>query len=216
MTSVRRLVVTAIACLSMLMLPVPASSAYPGQEVWGPHATPYGLSYDRWFARWSVWVQEIPVRRNPLFFPGSPRNCEVHGRVVLMGPSGTGDGGCAIPQGKAVGLTPDAAECSTAEGNGNTYRKLRQCAARLWRQNGTGYPVRLRIDGKRVRQARAWTFTSMGRVVDLPKHNIWSAPPGPTKSVTRGLFYMVKPLGVGRHVIRFAGDRYRFRVEAPQ
>ena len=210
----RRQVLAVVPALCLLILLVPASSAHPGEKVWGPLATPYGMSYERWLARWAVWLQEIPVRRNPYPHPGSPRNCEVRGRAVFMGPSGTGDRRCMVPQRKAVGLTAMAHECSTAEGNGKTYRQLRRCAVRGWRLNGTGFRVDIRIDGQKVKQPRAWTFTSIGRVVDLPANNIWGAPPGPTKSVTRGLFYMIKPLDPGRHSIRFSGERYRFKVEA--
>ena len=59
----------------------------------------------------------------------------------------------------------------------------------------------------------------------LPEENIWGAPAGPTKTVTHGLFYMVKSLTPGEHVIRARVQsrknedvgrvfRYRFRVRA--
>jgi len=126
--------------------------------------------------------------------------------------------------GKAVGLTFLMYECSTAEGNGHTFLKLRACAKHGFRDNvGPDFvKVGLSIDGDRVNQPRRWTYTSSNRVVDFAKNNIARAPGGPTKSIAHGLFYMFRPMTPGDHVItgRFAfGEgppiiiRFRFSVE---
>ena len=102
-------------------------------------------------------------------------------------------------------------------------RELRECAERRFRRDWGREMVTLhvRVDGKRLERPRRWTFTSQGRVVDLPKNNIWGAPPGPTKSIMRGVFYLLKPLAAGDHDVRVRLDfgkrstifRYRFTVE---
>jgi hypothetical protein len=159
-----------------------------------------------------TWLQEIPAPKNPVFHPASSRNCEVRGRVVFMGPFGTGNRVCEVPPGKVIALNHSVIyECSTAEGNGRTYRKLRRCAVSQFEKNFARARVGIRIDGERLQQPRAWTFTSMGTVVDFPRNNIWGTQAGPSKSVTRGVLFLIKPLDTGRHVITRTTSNLRWR-----
>jgi hypothetical protein len=222
-TAVRR-TLTAVLSTALLVtfLSAAPSTADPGEhthKVFGANSHPYDLGYTRWLARWAKWIQELPVRDFPS--PDSASNCDVHGPAVFMGPLGAA--GCTIPAGKAVAIQPYLQwECSTAEGLGETYRELRKCAVQRFRRDWSREEVtlRVRVDGKRLEQPRRWTFTSQGRVVDLPKNNIWGAPPGPTKSIMRGVFYLLRPLAEGDHYVRVRLDfgqrfdiyRYRFTV----
>ena len=200
------IVLSAVLCVTVLG--ASTSSAHPGghsHKVFAPTSHPYDLGYSRWLARWAKWIQETPNRDFP--GPNSPSNCDVHGRAVFMGPLGSA--GCTIPAEKLVAVQPFLQyECSTAEGNGETYRQLRRCAVKGFRGlfGRDNASVHVRVDGKRLERPRRWTITSMGRVVDLPRDNIWDAPPGPTKSIMHGLFYLVKPLGPGDHEFRLRAD----------
>ena len=210
MRSARGRGVTILLSTAMLImfLGTAPSTADPGEhthQVFGAQSHPYDLGFTRWLARWATWIQELPVRRFPS--ADSPSNCEVHGHVVFMGPVGAA--GCTIPEGKAVAIQPYIQwECSTAEGFGETYAELRTCAVQHFRRDWSREKVSLhvRVDGKRLERPRRWTFTSQGRVVDLPKNNIWGAPPGPTKSIMRGVFYLLKPLAAGDHNVRVRLD----------
>jgi hypothetical protein len=39
----------------------------------------------------------------------------------------------------------------------------------------------------------------------FPEENVWDARPGPSRSVTKGLFYMFRPLQRGTHTLRARG-----------
>ena len=201
-----RKVIMVVAVMSLAILwPHAASSEEPtaNLRVFAPSSDPYGRTYERWFSRYMVWLQEIPVSSNPLVDPNSPRNCESRGRLVFISPTGSGDG-CSIPEGKAIAFTPVGHECSTAEGNGETFRELRRCAIEGFA--GFAGPdvlsLTLRIDGRKVAHPRRWVFLTPGEVVDFPDDNIWGAPGGPSRSLTKGFFFIIKPLDEGRHQIR--------------
>lgn len=200
----RAITVVAVLCLAMLGQNAAWSEeATANRRVFAPSAHPYGKTYARWFSRYMVWLQEIPVSSNPLVDPNSPRNCESRGRLVFIAPPGTGDG-CSIPDGKAIAFTPIGHECSTAEGNGETFRELRRCAIEGFA--GFAGPdvlsLTLRIDGEKVTHPRRWVILTPGEIVDFPDDNIWGAPGGPSRSLTKGFFFIIKPLAEGRHRIR--------------
>jgi hypothetical protein len=39
----------------------------------------------------------------------------------------------------------------------------------------------------------------------FPESNVWDAPPGPSRSVTKGLLFMLRPLSPGTHTLRVRG-----------
>jgi hypothetical protein len=173
-----------------------------GAQVFPPDSKPYGLTYPQWQAAYQKWIEEIPASENPLVDPDSPRNCEVSGKVVYLGANGTGQG-CSVPEGQAIVLAAGFWECSTAEGLGDTYPELRHCAKFHFHHDLSHRDVHLtlRIDGDRVAHSRDWTFLSPGQVIDFPDDNIWGAPGGPTKSITKGFLYVLPPLSDGEHTI---------------
>jgi hypothetical protein len=189
-------------------------------RVFPPSSEPRGRSYPEWFSAYLVWLQEIPAPVNPFVDPASTQNCDVQGSAVFLGPSGAD---CRVPEDKILLLPGGFWECSTAEGLGETFRALRRCARQNFARDFAPDVVsfKLWIDGRRVQQPRRWTFITPGEVVDFPENNIWGAPGGPTKSVTKGFFYVLRPFDEGRHRIRFrvvfAGGEsfdivYRLRV----
>jgi hypothetical protein len=176
-------------------------------RVFPPSSEPRGRSYPEWFSAYMIWFQEVPAPVNPFVDPASARNCEVHGPAVFLGAAGAD---CRVPEDKILVFSSVGWECSTAEGLGETFRALRRCAvenfARDWGPDAVS--LRLWIDGRRVSQPRRWTFVTPGEVVDFPRNNIWGVAAGPSKSVTKGFFYALRPFDEGRH-------RIRFRVVAP-
>ena len=188
----------------------PASASGGGGLVAQPNAVRHGMTYAEWEAAYQVWFEEIPLDENPLAHPDSPRNCELQpGNTVFVGASGAD---CAIPSGAWIGLSTYYWECSTAEGLGDTYRELRRCAEdNFSRDFGSAVShTILKIDGAKVRHPRRWTFTTPGEIIDFPENNLWGADPGPTKSVTEGTMYLVRPLGDGTHHIRLHVNSAQF------
>jgi hypothetical protein len=201
----RVLAAVAVMCLALAT----SSPALADQGLFRPTAEPFGQDYEEWYGAYMTWEQEIPASENPLLDPNSPRNCEAFGQVVFLGSSGAD---CTIPEGMAVAFSPFFWEFSTAEGLCVTFLELRKCA----RQNFANdfdpaiFRFTVRIDGKRVVNPRRWTFETPGELVLFPDDNIWGAPGGLTKSVTKGLFYILQPLAPGEHEIRVHADHQVF------
>lgn len=120
--------------------------------------------------------------------------------------------GVASTRGKAIAFSAGGYECSTAEGDGETFAELRRCARwhyiRTFNEFVTQFTIH--IDGRRLRHPREWTFTSANRVVDFPRNNLFGAPAGPTRSSTRGLLHVLKPPTPGEHVVRLHVDDWEF------
>jgi hypothetical protein len=119
----------------------------------------------------------------------------------LLAPPG---GRCVIPTKKAVLVAGPGWECSTAEGHGRTYARLRRCAKTRFKRDW-GRDVltfRVRLDGRRIRRIRRWIYTSPGEIINFPRRNPWDIKPGRSKSVSRGFFFMLRPLRPGQHTLR--------------
>ncbi|HEX6516095.1 MAG TPA: hypothetical protein VF049_11000 [Nocardioidaceae bacterium] len=186
---------------------VAAQPAMPLEPVYPPEASPFRHGYTEAMGDYVKWGYQVTAARNPLIHPDSPRNCEVQGDFVYVGSHGAGKD-CVVPKGKAVVLGFARAECSRAQGDGDTFAKLRRCARhRFARRFGeAAYRFLMQVDGGLLAKPRRWTFTSENRVVRLPEENIFRAPAGRTKSVTRGLFYIFRPMKPGKHEVRVHGD----------
>ncbi len=207
-----------VVCLALLVVPATSVSAHPhlGDRVFPPLSRPYGMTYPEWFSGYQVWWNSIPTPVNPAIDPEAPRNCASRGPVVFGGPFGSGDG-CRARAGQAFAFGGPGWECSTAEGLGDTFHELRTCAIENYDIDFAppAFRTTLRIDGELVRQPRRWTFVTPGEIIDFPEDNIWGAVPGPSKSVSKGVFYIVRPMAVGRHriVMRvFIEGEYAFAV----
>ena len=178
-----------------------AARAVDGLELYRPAQDPRGRTWGMWAARYFEWFQEIRVPRNPAVDPDSPRNCERQYHVTFMGPTGTGDG-CEVPADRAVLFSFLGWSCSTAEGNGRAWHKLRRCVRQSFEKELTDIKVRLRLDGRVVADPWRWTFGSARRVARLPKDNVWGVESGRTRFLGKGLMFMLRPMEPGEHVIR--------------
>jgi hypothetical protein len=177
------------------------ASAQGGSAVFPPDASPRGMTYPEWEGAYQIWLNEIPTGRNPYVHPDSEENCAlVHG-VVFLGPFGAD---CDVPGGHPILLPDGFWECSTGEGLGDTFGELRRCA----RENFAAdfdpafFQLSVWVDEVKVLHPRRWTFLSPGEFFRFPRNNIWGADPGRTKSVTKGMLWLVRPLVPGDHTLR--------------
>jgi hypothetical protein len=203
MRALRLLVVASFVVLSLLSAPVAFGDDSADARLFSPHSEPYGRPYAEWFAEFQEWYNEIPAPVNPLFVPDSPHNCDLEdGKVVFLGVPTN----CKVPEDKAVAFAGGFWECSTAEGLGQTYAELRRCAVDNFARdfNPDVHEFRIWIDGELLRQPRRWTVLTPipSDLINFPENNVWNADPGPSKSVTKGFFYILRPLSEGTHTIK--------------
>jgi hypothetical protein len=201
----RRASVAIAAGLLSLVLTVPASAQTANRHLFPPDAVVRGKTLAEWQAAYQIWANEIPTPVNPRHDPLSPLNCALQPRnVVFLGGFGAD---CTIPEGAVIAFTPGLAfwECSTAEGLGETFAELRRCVRENFaRDLGSDvYHQRIVIDGKPLRHQRRWVVITPGEIIDFPVVNVWSAVPGPSKSVTKGFMFVLRPLREGTHRIRW-------------
>ena len=194
----------ALCVIVVAGLSTPASARRSfDSRMFPPDSDPYGTSYAAWEGAYQVWYNEIPTPDSPYVNPDSPFNCEVQDEVVaFLGASGAD---CTIPPGAAVAFTTYIGfwECSTAEGLGDTYPQLRHCARHNFGRDIEGLlHQRITLDGERIKNLWHWVFLTPGEMIDFPEDNVWGAEPGPSKSVTKGFFFMLQPLSEGDHTIR--------------
>jgi hypothetical protein len=189
---------------ALSLLPSPAALAVQSADdrLFSPQSQPYGRAYAEWFAEYQEWFNEIATPVNPLTDPASPKNCDVEdGRITFLFDGAN----CKVPEHKAVAFSGAFWECSTAEELGDTYAKLRRCAVKNFETdfNQDLLQFSIRIDGQIVRHPRRWTVLTPipSDLIDFPEDNIWGADPGPSKSVTKGFFYILRPLSEGTHKI---------------
>lgn len=197
----RKALVLTLGSMLAIALAQPAGAGTAEQKVFPPDAVVRGMTLEGWGSVFSVWLQEIPAPVNPVFDPFSPRNCDVQpgGVVFVAGPGAD----CAIPEGSIVVFGTFGWECSTAEGLGETYGELRNCARENFARelNRDAIHQRLLIDGDPLKFLRQWVIVTPGEVVDFPRDNIWGVEPGPSKSVTKGWLFILRPLDEGKHRI---------------
>lgn len=197
----RGLAVLAVATV-VLAAPGVASAANANDWVFPPGSSPGGSTYSEWAGAYQIWFESIPVGRNPFVDPTSDENCARQpGGVVFVGPAG---GECWLGEHQKLAIAPNFWECSTAEGLGDTWAELRACARDNFARDfdPSIFGTTVKIDGLKVRHPRRWVFETPGEIIHFPVNNLWGAPAGDTKSVTKGFFYILRPLGPGDHHLR--------------
>jgi hypothetical protein len=199
----KRAIVMIAAGVLSLGLALPASAETANHLLFPPDAVARGKTLAEWLAAYQIWANEIPTPENPWTDPLSPENCAIQPRnVVFLGGFGAD---CTVPEGAAIAFTPALGfwECSTAEGLGETFAELRQCARGNFARDLSSdvYHQRIVIDGQRLRHQRRWVVITPGEIIDFPTDNFWGAVPGPSKSVTKGFMFVLRPLREGVHRI---------------
>lgn len=107
-----------------------------------------------------------------------------------------------MPAGKALFFPIIDAECSTAEGNGNSEADLRACAVS---DVDPVSGVACEIDGRPVQNLEAYRVESpLFTFGPLPADNLLGLSAGTiSPSVSDGFFLMLAPLPPGTHSIHF-------------
>jgi hypothetical protein len=204
----RSLAVAAVLSVCLMSAGQALADGSAAGHVFPPHASPRGMTYAQWLGDYSTWLNEIPTPDNPYANPASPLNCQLRHGVVYLGAFGSD---CNVPTGHPLLVGGPFWECSTLEGLGDTWAELHACAHDNFNRDlgRSTFLFTVKIDGKKLSHPRAWTFTSPGEIIRFPDDNIWGAPGGKTKSVSKGILYMLRPLEEGDHVFRihanFAG-----------
>lgn len=250
----RRAPVAAAAALALAAPVIPASALGDGSgpAVYGPNARIEGRSLAYWAAEIAVWEQELPARRSPLTNPTSDLSCTTDEfPIAYIGlPTSLSGKACAVPAGQPVYVPLFGWACSTAEAraglvegfHGRTWRNLRRCVTEMFERDlGRGkITLKVWVDGQRIKNLYRHVLTTQPRVADFPKNNVWEAfyegtehadveiAAGPTKTLSRGFFLVLKGLEPGLHRIRMfadvpvifgdkpARDVWRLRVTAPE
>lgn len=206
--SLRGKIVIAMGLLTLLsiiaIIPVAvADSINPG--VFPINSKPYGLSYAEWTAKWWQWAMEIPGSVNPIA-DKTGANCAQHqsGPVwFLAGSSGAAIfRNCVVPAGKALLFGPINSECSTAEDSTlKTEAQLKSCAV----NDDVGGIAQTTVDGVPLQSLNSYKVQSPLFNFTFPQDNIFGARPGPTQSVSDGLWVFLQPLSAGNHIIHHRG-----------
>jgi hypothetical protein len=197
----RSVLIVGVATLVLGVAP-PAVAGGGGRSLFPVDSAPGGLDYPQWQGMYQTWINEIPASENPFADPSSPRNCEPRrgGIVVFLGSFGSD---CAVPAGTPLVFGTASWECSTAEGLGRTFRRLRRCAVRTFEADfgPAVFYQKITIDGVHVRRTRRWITETPGEIIDFPEDNLWGAKPGPSRSVSKGFLFVARGLPVGDHRI---------------
>lgn len=196
--------------------PVYANSENPG--VLPSNSKAFGKSYGEWSAQWWKWLFSMPVDKHPLF---DTADCSQNqeGKVWFLGGTfitdetspgvvvGKADRDCTVPTGKALFFPIMNAECSEAEGDGDTEENLRTCAKGLI-DHVILEDLSATIDGVEINNLQAYQADSpLFNWGPLPKDNVIGTLPEGTKSksVADGYYLLLAPLSAGDHTIDFAG-----------
>lgn len=225
----RRASVAAAASLALAapIVPAVAGGDGSGPAVYERNSRIEGRPLAYWAAEIAVWEQELPVRRSPLSNPGSALNCttDEFPMAYIGWPTTISGRVCAVPAGQPIYVPTFTWECSTAEAragllgrfHGRTWRNLRRCVTEAFEGDfgRDAITIRLWVDGQRLTNPHRYVLTTRPRVADLPENNVWESfyegpgveiQAGPTKTLTRGFFIVLKGLERGRHRIRLFAD----------
>ena len=178
-----------------------------GVEIFTTDATPYGLTYGEWTARWWQWAYSIPSDVHPAYDDSGEYCAEGQsGPVWFL--AGTyehpAERHCTIPAGKAILFPILNSECSYVEFPGlNTEKELRQCAKQI--QDSVVH-LEASIDGTPISGLEQYRVQSTLFNLTLGQNNILELPANTnTQAISDGNWVFLKPLSPGEHIIYFKG-----------
>jgi hypothetical protein len=176
-------------------------------------------------AHWK-WTYSIPADKHPLFQDGKVDLSQYQppGPVWFLGGSFVivpDVNGGVLATANRIGTVPDdkalffpilTAEASVAEGNGTSYKQLRNSAIS---QIDPATGLACEIDGKPVKHLDQYRFQSpLFFWGPLPANNLLDFPAGTVSpAVSDGYFLLLYPLSPGQHVIHFTGGVPGFTLD---
>jgi hypothetical protein len=148
----------------------------------------------------ALWTKVFttPSAQNP-FGSGDPSTgCWKLGDILApLGPSGVP--ACTVKTGTKLLIAGSTFECSSMEGEGNTFAALAACATAA----DTPTPPPTTLDGRPLALSEVLTSTLP---VVLGAANVFGLPEGtPGVSVAHGWMALVNPLPPGRHTVSISG-----------
>jgi len=174
-----------------------------------PNAQYRGFTYGEWGAMWWQAAFAIPVvdGNHPLFSGGAfqgPKGVVFLAGVFAEEPAVVE---VTIPAGTPLFFPIINSECSEFEPppfHGDNEEELRDCANLIIDNTSDLFAV---IDGRPVRNLAAYrTQSPLFIWGPLPANNIVGGPAGTTSpSVDAGVYLLLAPLSVGKHVIAYGG-----------
>ena len=212
-----------VGLLAGLVPEVYAANKNPG--VIPPNATPYGMTYGEWSAKWWQWAYSLPVDQNPWFDEEGSCANGAHGQfgpvwflTGIINSSGTAERNCTVPAGKALFFPIVNVEDATLE-SGLTGEALREFPTYVV---GLVTDLEAEIDGVPLEDLYEYRAVSPLFVYGpLPENNVLQffgidAPAGSTSAglptvvpvpsaAGDGYYLMLAPLPVGQHTIHFRG-----------
>jgi hypothetical protein len=226
-------IVTMVILGLMMLAPIAAAAANPNPNVLPPNSKPYGLTYGEWGAKWWKWAFSIGLSENPLVDDTGDNAANgqsgpvwfLAGKMCTL-PCGNPDVATAnrevnVPAGKALFFPILNVE------NDNLFNDpplsedaLREVADA---QMDTGENLLAELDGVSINKLGSalttpYRVTSPVFTYHIPDNNIYGLfkiildaqdVPG---AIDDGVYLMLAPLPVGRHIIHFKGD---FPKDAP-
>jgi hypothetical protein len=174
------------------------------------NAHPFGISWEKWAAKWCRWMLSIPRKDNPaLDKNGKKCSMNQHDKYVwfLTGTFGNihiVKRKCTIPSGKAIFFPILVKEDSLKEDSDlktelQLINRSRDATNRMMHIEAT-------IDGKKMGELNSYRVQSEVFDLTFPQNNVYDVTPGPTRSVCDGYWLFVKPFRTGKHYIYFKGE----------
>jgi hypothetical protein len=123
--------------------------------------------------------------------------------IFLSGTTGgTAERSCTITARTRLLVPLINAECSKAEGLGDTNAELRACAKDF---ADAFTDLRLRVDGVDVAHLSRLRTASDPFVVTATADNVFAVPAGTTRAVADGYWAVIGPFSPGKHKLTFGG-----------
>jgi hypothetical protein len=195
-------------------------------------SNPYGASYAQWSARWWQYALSVPTSQSPFldqtganFAAGQSGNVWFLSGAFVFTP-GPGepppinpnlaqvDRHVTLPAGKALFFPVLNAEWDNlVPGGPNTTYTVDQLRQLAKAGMDGAENMQVQVDGHSIKNVPSYRVQSPVFSYTLPDDNITSFAsgvnvPGQTVSpaVGDGVYLMLRPLSVGKHVIHFSGD----------
>ena len=172
-----------------------------------PNTAPYGLSIAQWTAKWWQWILSLPDEHSPVIdTTGEKAAVSQIGPVWFLAGTigGIVERRCVIPEEKSI-LLPILNHGGTLADskNSKTVQELQLFAKK---EMDVISDIHAMIDNKELTDLHQYRITTPIFDVSLPKNNLFSGTPGPTKGCSDGYWLFLLPFKKGTHRIQTLGS----------
>lgn len=191
-----RLLFSLIAVYLLLLMPLSTlASAGPDSYFYPADSKPFGKSYPEWAATWLKFVFENPDRLSDK----TGALCAVNqtGNVWILPGASSGEisRSCSIPNGTAILISPTEGFCNKQQSPsvGDNEAEIRKCAKEDVDEDTHSSTT---IDGVKISNLH-----DVNRIQSILFDLKYPPGQGPYKTITDGVFLMLKPLSPGNHTL---------------